>query len=50
MVASEVGDGRRFARASAFMGFCGLVASEYSSGQRTRRGHITKAGNTQLRA
>jgi transposase len=49
-LASEVGDWRRFARASAFMGFCGLVPSEYSSGQRTRRGHITKAGNTHLRA
>ena len=48
-LASEVGDWRRFARASAFMGFCGLVPSEYSSGQRTRRGHITRAGNTQLR-
>jgi hypothetical protein len=41
-LAAEVGDWRRFARASAFMGFCGLVPSEYSSGQATRRGHITK--------
>ena len=32
------------------MGFCGLVPSEYSSGESTRRGHITKAGNTHLRA
>jgi transposase len=31
------------------MGFCGLVPSEYSSGGPTRRGHITKAGNTHLR-
>jgi hypothetical protein len=48
-LAAEVGDWRRFARASAFMGFCGLVPSEYSSGQVTRRGHITKAGNRHLR-
>jgi transposase len=37
-LASEVGDWRRFPRASAFMGFCGLVPSEYSSGTTTRRG------------
>jgi transposase len=49
-LASEVGDWRRFPRASAFMGFCGLVPSEYSSGPVTRRGHITRAGNTHLRA
>jgi transposase len=48
-LAAEVGDWRRFARASAFMGFCGLVPSEYSSGQVTHRGHITKAGNLHLR-
>ena len=27
------------------MGFCGLTPSEYSSGERTRRDHITKCGN-----
>jgi transposase len=48
-LASEVGDWRRFARASQFMGFCGLVPSEYSSGLTTRRGHLTKAGNVHLR-
>ena len=31
------------------MGFVGLVASEYSSGEHTYRGHITKAGNVHLR-
>src|SRR5262249_13398054 len=30
--ASEVGDWRRFATARTFMGFTGLVPSEYSSG------------------
>jgi transposase len=48
-LASEVGDWRRFATAGAFMGFCGLVPSEYSSGERIRRGHITHAGNLHLR-
>lgn len=46
---SEVCDWRRFARATQFMGFCGLVPSEYSSGESTRRGRITKAGNAHLR-
>lgn len=48
-LAAEVCDWRRFARAAQFMGFCGLVPSEYSSGASTRRGHITKAGNRHLR-
>lgn len=45
----ETQDFRRFQRASSFMGFTGLVASENSSGERIRRGHITKAGNTHIR-
>jgi transposase len=48
-LASEVCDWRRFGTAGQFMGFCGLVPSEYSSGERTRRGHITHAGNVHLR-
>jgi transposase len=47
---TEVCDWRRFARAASVMGFVGLVPSEYSSGGRTHRGHITKAGNVHLRA
>jgi transposase len=49
-LASEVGDWRRFGHARAFMGFTGLVPSEYSSGESVHRGHITKAGNSHLRA
>jgi transposase len=49
-LASEVGDWRRFPRAAAFAGFCGLVPSEYSSGTSTWRGHMTKCGNAHLRA
>jgi transposase len=48
-LASEVGDWRRFASAPQFMGFCGLTPSEYSSGNSTWRGHITRTGNAQLR-
>jgi transposase len=48
-LASEVCDWRRFPRAGAFMGFVGLVPSEYSSGGSVRRGHLTKAGNAHLR-
>jgi transposase len=47
---AEICDWRRFGRASAVMGFVGLVPSEYSSGNSTRRGHVTKAGNAHLRA
>ncbi len=43
-LAAEVVDWHRFATARAFMGFTGLIPSEYSSGTRTRRGSITKAG------
>jgi transposase len=48
-LASEVCDWRRFPTASMFMGFCGLVPSESSSGERTLRGGITHCGNTHLR-
>lgn len=45
----EVQDFRRFATATAFMSFTGLVPSEDSSGARIRRGSITKVGNAHLR-
>jgi transposase len=48
-LAAEVVDWRRFATARAFMGYCGLIPSEYSSGERTRRGQITKAGPVGVR-
>jgi hypothetical protein len=48
-IASEVGDWRRFPAARTFMGFTGLVPSEYSSGESVHRGRITKAGNAHLR-
>jgi transposase len=48
-LAAEVVDWRRFPAARAFMSFTGLVPSEYSSGERTRRGRITKAGSEPIR-
>ncbi len=47
---SEVCDWRRFPAAGAFMGFCGLTVSEYSSGASTKRGHLTKTGNNHIRS
>jgi transposase len=48
-LAAEVVDWRRFPAARAFMSYTGLVPAEYSSGERTRRGHITKAGSEPVR-
>lgn len=48
-LAAEVCDWRRFPTARTFMGFVGLVPSEYSSGSRIHRGRLTKAGNAHLR-
>lgn len=45
----EVQDFQRFSTAAAFMSFTGLVPSEASSGERVRRGSITKVGNAHLR-
>jgi transposase len=48
-LAAEVVDWRRFPSARAFMGFTGLVPAEYSSGDKTRRGSITKTGSEPVR-
>jgi transposase len=48
-VVAELGELSRFARATQLMGYGGIVASENSSGERTRRGNITKTGNAHLR-
>lgn len=48
-LAVEAQDFRRFAKAKAFMGFTGLVSSEWSSSDRVRRGRITKTGNAHIR-
>lgn len=48
-IVAEVGQLSRFARARQLMGYSGAVASEHSSGERTKRGGITKTGNSHLR-
>ena len=46
---AEIGDFRRFATPKQLMAYLGLVPSERSSGPKTARGAITKAGNTRAR-
>ena len=46
---AEVCDWRRFANGGAAGAFCGLVPSEYSSGDSVRRGSLTHTGNAHLR-
>jgi transposase len=48
-IVAEVGELSRFAKPRQLMGYSGAVASEHSSGERTRRGGITKTGNAHLR-
>ena len=49
IVVSELGDIHRFAHPRQLMAYLGLVGSESSSGEKTNRGGITKAGNSHLR-
>ena len=46
---AELGDLKRFDNPAELMSYLGLVPSEHSSGQKTRRGSITKAGNAHVR-
>jgi transposase len=46
---SELGRISRFAHARQLMGYAGMVSREHSSGERIRRGSISKAGNAHLR-
>jgi transposase len=46
---AEVGDLKRFQSPAELMSYLGLVPSEHSSGQKTRRGSITKTGNSHVR-
>lgn len=48
-VIAEIGDARRFATSEQVASYTGLVPSEHSSGERVRRGAITKTGNPRLR-
>jgi transposase len=49
VLVTEIGDARRFGSAAQLMSYFGLVPGESSSGDLTRRGRITKAGNTHAR-
>jgi transposase len=46
---AEIGDVRRFESPRQLMAYLGLVPSESSTGERVRRGSITKAGNSRVR-
>jgi len=46
---AELDDLSRFENPRQLMGYVGLVPSEHSSGERQRRGAVTKAGNTHAR-
>ncbi len=48
-LAVEIGDPRRFAKPSQLMAYLGLVPSEHSTGERVRRGGLTKTGNGRTR-
>jgi transposase len=48
-IVAEVGRLSRFPRPKQLMGYTGLVSREHSSGERIRRGAITKTGNAHLR-
>lgn len=49
IIVAEIGDLKRFANAPQLMAYLGLVPSEHSSGGSTRRGGITKTGNSHVR-
>jgi transposase len=49
VLAAEIGDFARFSKPSQLMAFLGVVPSEDSSGERRRRGRITRLGNQQVR-
>lgn len=48
-IAAELGDLTRFANPGKLMAFLGLIPSEHSSGERVKKGAITKTGNGHVR-
>lgn len=48
-LAAELGDFQRFEHPGQVMAYIGLVPSEHSSGDKQRRGSITKTGNSHVR-
>lgn len=45
-----IDEARRFERAQQIPAYLGIVPREYSSGEKQRKGRITKAGNSELRS
>jgi transposase len=48
-IVAELGQLSRFPNPRQLMGYSGLVSSEFTTGNRVRRGQITKTGNAHLR-
>lgn len=48
-IVAELGEVSRFAHPRQLMGYSGAVSREHSTGERIRRGPISKAGNAHLR-
>ena len=48
-IVAELGSLSRFPNPRQLMGYSGLVSSEFTTGNRVRRGQITKTGNAHLR-
>lgn len=49
IIAAELGDPRRFTKPRQLMAFVGLNVSEFSTGDKVRRGELTKTGNKRIR-
>jgi transposase len=49
VLSSELGDMKQFANERSLFSFTGLTPSEYSSGEKVRRGHISRQGSARLR-
>jgi transposase len=50
ILANELGDMSQFASEDALFSYTGLTPSEYSSGEHTRKGHISRQGKPILRS
>lgn len=49
ILSNELGDIKRFDNERQVFSYTGLTPSEYSSGERVRKGHISRHGSTRLR-
>lgn len=49
VLSNELGDMTQFENERRLFSYCGLTPSEYSSGEKVRRGHITRQGKPSLR-